>query len=191
MTSYKIALSGPAGSGKTTLAGALGKALSLPVLPEGVEDIYRKRAAFEYAQKTGAPATQQWEAVWAWMDSHFEWCQVQAQRTADLPGFVADRWEMDIMSNWICAFAAYNANEKTQRLHQLCQDRCCNCGLAIALPVASFDIEARKDLRMKRHRDMVLQLSAPSVTKGLARLIYPPEECCSSLQIPRWRSVST
>lgn len=173
MTSYKIALTGPAGSGKTTLAGALGKALSLPVLPEGVEDIYRKRAAFVYTQKTGAPAARQWEAVWASMDSHFEWCQVQAQRTADLPGFVADRWEMDIMSNWIRCFPKHDVDDRTKRLHDIWRARAGAYDLIVVLPIGDFPAGETNDLGMRRRMNMAVQLMAFSIDAGLATLIEP------------------
>lgn len=188
MANYRIAISGPAGAGKTTLANALGEALSLPVLPENLETIYARRRAFLDSQAPpAAPESRQWAAVWAWMDSHFEWCEAHAGRTADLPGFVADRWEMDIMSNWIRVFSAHDANDKTRRLHHIWQERAKFYDLVVVLPVSSFEIEPRNDAGMKRRLNMTVQLMAHAVVAGLATLIQPAEKV---LHIPQDTSVA-
>lgn len=187
MSTYRIAISGPAGAGKTTLANALGEALSLPVLPENLERIYQRRADFGQSQKSGAPEAQQWAAVWAWMDSHFEWCEAHAARIAGLPGFIADRWEMDIMAHWIRVFPAHDANEKTLRLNQLWQERATSYDLVVVLPVGSFEVELRNDAGMRRQLNMTVQLLAHTVVAGLATFIQPAEKV---LHIPHDTSVA-
>jgi hypothetical protein len=188
MSTLRIAISGPAGAGKTTLANALGEALSLPVLPENLETIYARRSAFLKSQAPPAASeSQQWAAVWAWMDSHFEWCEAHAARVANLPGFVADRWEMDIMSNWVRVFSAHDANEKTRRLHQLWQERAKTYDLVVVLPVSGFEVELRNDTGMKRRLNMTVQLLAHTVVAGLATLIQPSEKV---LHIPQDTSVA-
>lgn len=80
---------------------------------------------------------------------------------------------MDIMCNWIRCFPAHDANDKTQRLHQLWQDRAGAYDLVVVLPIGTFPFEDRNDLGMRRRTNLTVQVMAASITAGLATLVEP------------------
>lgn len=103
----KIAVSGTAATGKTTLAGRLAQALGLPVIDEGYERLFVDPAAYN----TGAPQ------LAAAMQTVLE---EKRAREAAAGGFVADRCPIDLFHLWL-GKNLWRMDEDTRRFHEACR----------------------------------------------------------------------
>ena len=100
----RIAVSGYAGTGKSALCLALSGALRLPVIPENMLGIARAGMrftdalrAFRVDPQAESPALSRRALV----DEFLGWTTDRAERYAESGGFVADRWEADLLAWWL------------------------------------------------------------------------------------------
>ncbi len=116
----RIAFSGSAGTGKTTLAQALASKLGLPYIPEGMRA--RLEMGLELHTLTAEALQELLLELWAEQKA----LEDQAQR--DAGGFVADRSPVDFFAFWLlyrCGPRARTdafhreARERTARLHRI------------------------------------------------------------------------
>ena len=160
----RIAVSGPAGAGKTTLVKALAAELSLPIIDEGLRALYDAQVALHQASRTpGTPPDVQRRALTNWMKTYFDWCDVRGAAYSQHPDFVADRWELDLFSYWLHAFVQYNTYDDTRRLHEIFLERSREFDLFVMLPVGTFDVEEHNEVGLRRqtsHNRSVLTQSS-------------------------------
>lgn len=147
----RIAVSGPAGAGKTTLVNALAAELSLVRLEEGMRDIYDKQTAFREARKaTGTPPEVLERAFAEWKRSYFDWCNARFAAYSRHADFVADRWELDMFGYWLLSLVQYHTDEDTLQLKRIYLEHSRQFDLFVMLPPGDFDIEERNEAGLKR-----------------------------------------
>jgi hypothetical protein len=178
---YRIVVSGPVGSGKSTLVAALAERLGLRPIEEKMAPLYRTRAALIQSSKPPvAPVAEQVALRDAWLQSFFDWCADRAgeYRAASETGFVADRWEMDLLGNWLRIFSAHRPapqdllDRKGRELMALATERAHHIDLAILLPVAD-GFEKSNEAGLVRAADFASQVLSYQTSLGLMQTLPP------------------
>lgn len=98
----RIALSGSAGTGKSTLGRALAERLGVPYLEE------RMRLRLEAGFRLGDLSIEAWRAL-----SHELWEEHRAEEERCADGFVADRSSLDFLAFWL-HYGLYEAEDETE-----------------------------------------------------------------------------
>jgi hypothetical protein len=165
----RIVISGPAGSGKTTLATALSARLGVPVIAEEMLPLYRARERYQAAAAEARP-----QALREWMESYLEWCIARdpLYRGAAI-GFVADRWELDLVSMWLRTFVLYKPDAQTETLLNVLRMRCDDVDLAVLLPPATSPVEEDNGAGLRRPTDRTSHYLSYSLGLGLVQQLPP------------------
>lgn len=164
---FRIILTGPVGSGKTTLGLALSKELGLPLLPEDMKHIASFMGEMSMLRQQGAPSRVLTRLNKAWMKAHIDWVLDRKRQYARLEGFVADRWEADILSFWLVIFGQYYPDEQTKLIFDQMIETSKTIDLVVRLPPASFEYEAQNDDGLMRRSQLTVQLLYDSCRDGL------------------------
>lgn len=159
----RIAVSGSAGVGKTTLAGRLAGHLQVALIPEHYEPFFDAPGKFN----SPPPVLARW---------FFE--VLEAKRTRELAAraFVVDRCPIDLFNLWVAKGLAAQA-EDTQRFYAACRSYCADYDFVVIppwgeIPLAPLD---RPTGRQRRVLNPWVQLRNHAAILGLARLWLPPE----------------
>jgi adenylate kinase family enzyme len=164
----KIVISGPAGSGKTTLARALAAHTGLPLIEEGLSAIYQAKAAFrELAARPQTPPKLIEQALLRWMSACFDWLDERDRQYRQAGGFIADRWEADLLGVWLRVFTRYRPDTATLRIRQRMLERAATLDLVVVLPWRETTVEAVNEQGLRRQQSASLGLMAGSLLHGL------------------------
>lgn len=185
----RIALSGPAGAGKTALANALSAELELPIVQEGLVPVYNARVAYTQMTKIGNATYSDVLRVFdQWKASYFRWCEDRALIYArHNSGFIADRWELDALGLWLHAFVQHDTFDETNRLRDIFMNRARSMDLVVVLPVGNFPAGETNEDGLRRNsihnRSLLTQFSftgmlslMPASVKRYAPLQVEPVE---------------
>lgn len=183
----KIAVTGFAGTGKTTLCKRLAEDLDLRVLGEGMVDITRANAA--YARLSADAAAPRETVVAAKTDVAKAFAGWTAKRADDYACFdrlVADRWEADLLAMWLMSFACQQnrVDEVTVRLLEDMREKAKLFDFIVMLPVTQPFVKhgSVNDDGLRRNIDFTTHLLDFSVVYGLIhgfasqRVIHVPGE---------------
>lgn len=153
----KIALSGAANTGKTTLAGDLSKATNLPLIPERFDELPRRtsqdRACDQLAETFLRIKHEKTELEKTYRD-----------------GFVSDRCPIDIFNYWISLPVLANRSE-TLELFKSCRAHANTYDYVVFLSwgsVAYREIETERPKLFHSRMNPWLNLTRHSSTLGLA-----------------------
>lgn len=183
MKNLKILISGPTGSGKTTMARDLAAHFGLTLLAEDMKGIYQAKTAYE-ALKQRTPKNEQEIRVAynAWANSFVYWARRRAALYETSEGFVADRWEADLLSLWVREFKHPQANRTTQELFEQMRERAASVDAIVFLLPIHASVEKKNDDGLSRNSSLGVRLMATLLTDGLirqcngARVIYVPDQ---------------
>jgi len=168
LSTLKLAISGPTGSGKTTLAKALADKLGLPVLPEDMADSIQKEQAFRQLKKTETTEKSVLDqALAAWAQSHVDWFRRRANSYAETPGFVADRWEADLLDTWLIKLGSQVNEKYTEALYNSMRNQSKQLDFVIMLPFQPAMGGERNDEGHKRAGGFAARLTKTAMTRGL------------------------
>lgn len=165
----RIVVSGPVGAGKTTLAHALAEKLGVPVIGENRSlltetlRIYRQVCADPQREDERAGAL---ERVF---QTFFTWAEERALLYRSHQGFVADRWEADMLDAWLKIFADRELDPVTKRLFGDMRRKAREFTCAVLLAPAPARVEAMNHDGLRRRQSFTLTLLATLVTDGLLR----------------------
>lgn len=168
----RIAISGPNASGKTTLAQAIGEKYGLPIIEENVVAVYRSRALLEqmYAEQT--PAEKVIEAKRNWIGSFIAWIKSREAAYAATPGFVADRWEADLLDFWLVFFGRErNIDHLTAEMLKNLYAKARIMDFAIMMPLAKPFTEDGNDADLHRSTSFTNRLLNSMLTSGIIHTV--------------------
>lgn len=176
----RIALSGAAGIGKTTLARRLAEHFGVPLLDENLAGVVR---AFN-AERPADPGANQ-ARVDACRSACLDWLDRREADYRTLPGFVEDRCAIDILFRWLLENLSDRDNAQTQTLMQ--RTRLLLAPLdAVIVPPLTLTGETHNEQGLARAGSFSRLLRAQSLALGLAtqlvepeRLIRIPEDCAT------------
>ena len=174
---WRIALSGPVGAGKSTLAQALSQRLALPLIPEGFAGVHAeviRRARLR--REPGVSEASLQAADRAAMGAFIEWMRGRERAYAERDGFVADRWEVDLLDAWLKLFAHLSPDSQTTAILRRMRVVAGRLDLVVLLPPPAFEVERFNDAGLPRKPGFSLKLQAYAMTSGLLRQ-------CENLQV--------
>lgn len=157
----KLAISGSAGVGKTSLAVALAQQLQVPCIGEGYDVFYQQGG------KVIEPESRLAEAIISVANDKFS----QEKQAGD---FVADRCPVDLFNMWLgLGFA--KEQKATEQFFQLCRVRVRNYDRVIILPWNGIPLQQLDGRLEKRQRQMNpwVQFHNQSTLIGIAKQWIP------------------
>lgn len=167
---FKIVVSGAVGSGKTTLVQALSKKLDLPVIPENMGLLYHSLDLFRKAQRSPtSTAADKKDKCRSLMKCFSDWAHERQLLYTNLNGFIADRWEADLLDLWLKLFADLPCDPQTAQLLDDMRRKSKLFDCAIMLPPGTFQAGARNEDGLTRRQTLNLTLLSTLVTGGLHR----------------------
>jgi hypothetical protein len=178
----RIVVSGSPGSGKTTLVKALAERFRLPIISENLMPIYLTKRSFTSLKSNGyASDFVLQDAFDKWTDSYLEWADERARLYAQFGKFVADRWEADMLSNWLSIFSSVQVDEKTSKLILDMQSKAKTLTFAVMLPPQTTLSEAKNEDGLNRqtsytHRMMRDLLTDALIGRCEVPLLWLPRE---------------
>lgn len=132
----RIAVSGFPGTGKTTLAHALGERLEIPVIQEEMSAIAISQRNFAFAD--GRRDIAEKDALRKRMfDSFVEWERSRTKKYINNKAFVADRWQADLLELWLlrCSQSRFAEDSITSHLLKRFQESAKIFDLVIVTPM--------------------------------------------------------
>lgn len=165
----RIAISGPVGSGKTTLATALSERLSLPVIPEDMTQIVGFTSRIAQARTHNAPPQVIGAMHKDWMKAHVDWVKRRKTQANLHNAFISDRWEADILSFWLVMFGQFYPDKDTKFILDQMVEAATHLTVLIRLPPAPFFFGKVNDAGLMRRSQLTIQLLYDSLRDGLLR----------------------
>ncbi len=152
----RIAVTGSAGTGKSSLSGARGRALGLPVVPEGMR---------EYLERSGVKLhSLGHEGLKALVLALWE----ERGPAEEQPGFVADRCSVDFAAFWL--YYRFEADPRTEALQRAFRERAGRYERVIVLPYGAIPLRADGVRSANRWTQLHYQLLLEGL---LSRLVSP------------------
>lgn len=132
----RIVLSGPTGSGKSSLAKILGDKYQLPVIREKLMPVFHADQVYRRKRREGASTEELLHARERRIRCFFTWLQNREKEYSTHAGFIADRWEADLLNIWLdFNFREPDVDQYTLRLFQTLRERAKNLDLVIVMPL--------------------------------------------------------
>lgn len=171
----KIAISGTSGLGKTTLATALAESLGIPVLEEGLQPVVHAVGQLRQAQLNNLHGPEVREAEINYFRACDGWLSARATQMSQLPGFVADRWALDILVRWLIAGVQQQNDNLSRQLIQQLQTASRHLDLVVIPPLTMLKADTSNEASLRRHTALNPRLHSHALMRGLMdQLIQTP-----------------
>jgi AAA domain len=173
ITDLRIVVSGSPGSGKTTLVKALAQKFELPILDEGWKNIQAFQSVFaDLRRDKKSSQADRGRAFGNWVKSYLDWADERKRLYSAHNGFVADRWEADLLSNWLNVFSGSRygrIDEKTVKLLEDMRIKARTFSFAIVLPPQKIVLEDRNEEGLRREQSFTFRVMRSLLTSALVR----------------------
>ena len=171
MTTHKakrLSISGPAGSGKTTLAQDLARSLQVPVLKENWGPIGKARQDyFSLLKDKTSTVEEKRAALRDWKLSYKIWLDTRYEKQSQLNGYISDRWAADAYSNWLRVFMKTEDDRMAHYLLGVLKEHSKMYDFFVLLPVTAEIAEERNTDGIKRNPSLHIRIMATGLTAGL------------------------
>lgn len=169
-TPLKIVVSGPTGSGKTTFVRALAQRMGVPALEENMKDIYQAHGKFIQARKKPDISSPELEEAFKLASEPFvAWAQGRSKQYQTHAGFVADRWEADLLDLWLKLYADFGHDKLTRGLLRDMRNKSETFDYAVVMPLEPRFEEERNEDGLRRKSAFSLRFMSQIMTGGLIR----------------------
>lgn len=155
----RIAITGAAGIGKTTLAKVIGERFGLPIIREDFSEVVR---AFNQPESAVSGSARR-QACLAWLGRREE-------RQQGLPAFVQDRCAIDILHRWLLFNLSGNDNGETAALIARCRNLLASLDLLVIPPLYLTE-ETENEDRLVRSPALSLLFRGQAMSIGLAGML--------------------
>ncbi|AMO22151.1 hypothetical protein UC35_03685 [Ramlibacter tataouinensis] len=159
------------GSGKTTLVSALAAHWGVPALAEGMAPLVNAETRFRrLRQKTAVTQEELKPAVQSCVKAYRQCVAAREQAYRRPGGFVADRWEADLMDFWLVTMAPHADDRVTGEFLYEVQRKSEQLSAIVILPLRRPGVaEDRNEMEMRRNLKFSGTLLNWLVTSALAR----------------------
>ncbi len=168
----RIVVSGPPGSGKTTLVNALAARLELSVVAEDVLPVvYAEHLYRRVLRDAGSVKDDIRAAKIRWIQSFFAWTSKRSDEYAKHDRLIADRWEADLLDYWLVSFGKEKSgfDELTSKLLEDMQRKSRLLDFAIIIPLQEpFSADQNEDVpALRRTLSFTTRLLTSVLATGL------------------------
>lgn len=165
----RIAITGSTGIGKTTLARALAQTLGVELIEEGMRPVVEARRAYlEAARAPGGPDRALVRSALAtYVGACDDWLRARNVRQSELPGFVADRWAVDLLSSLLMGGLGPAHNALIDRWVRECQAQARQFDLIVVPPLTRMGDERINDQGLPRSDALSQRLLSHCLLRGL------------------------
>lgn len=170
----RIAITGSTGIGKTTLARALSQALDVPLLEENMRAVADARRAYlEIGRSPATPKQEVRAALLAYLDACEAWLRTRNARQAELEGFVADRWAIDLLSSLLMGGLGPAHNDLILRWVQESRAQARQFDLIVMPPLIRMSEERTNEQGLPRSGALSQRLLNHCLLRGLIEQLSP------------------
>ncbi|MBR7798676.1 AAA family ATPase [Undibacterium fentianense] len=165
----RIVISGPVGSGKTSLTTAIARHFEIPHIEENLKKIYQaKIQCKKILRETNDPIIQK-RAYDQWMGAYVDWFKNRTNLYNQHAAFVADRWEADILGLWLRLFSGETCEGITKQMLSDMRNKANTFDAAIILPMIDLDSPLKNEDGLTRRKDFNSLFSSHLMTGALVR----------------------
>lgn len=179
----RIAITGAAGIGKTTLASALSEQLKLPLIKEDLGEVVQ---AFNLSRSPAAGGMNRAAQLEACRQACRRWLRNRQDLQEQQPAFVQDRCAIDILQRWLTFDLSGPNNADTLQIIQLCQHLLSTLDWVV-IPPFNLTPEKENEDRLVRRSSLSILFRGQSLTVGIAQMLVPEKRLL--LLPPKLRSV--
>jgi hypothetical protein len=157
---------------------ALAQKFETPILEEGWENIIASSKVFvDLSRDKNGSLEDRGTAFGNWVKSYLDWAAERERLYSVHNCFVADRCEVDLVSNWLSAFSGqspavsrdYGIEEKTLNLLEDMRIKARTFTFAIMLPPKKIVLENRNEVGLRGERSFSFRVMRSLLTSALLR----------------------
>jgi hypothetical protein len=152
---------------------ALAEKFELPILNEGWKNIHASQTLFaDLRRDKNCSRADRGKAFGNWVKSYLDWAEERKRLYSVHNGFVADRWEADLISNWLHIFSGsryFGIEENTVKLLEDMRIKATTFSFAIMLPPQKPVSEDRNEEGLRREPSFSFRLMRSLLTSALVR----------------------
>lgn len=166
----RIAITGAAGIGKTTLASALSERLGFPLIRENLGEVVQAVSQLLAPNPAHAGQGNPRELC---CNAFRRWLAQRHDLQEMLPSFVQDRCAIDILQRWLLLNLSDNDNTTTMEIINQTRNLTSTLDWVIAPPF-TLALEKENEASLRRSQSLSLLFRGQGLTLGIAQMLVHP-----------------